>query len=361
MRPLRLASYNVEWFTQLFGNDNRLLTDREWSARYNVTRGDQADSLGIVFTAMDADGVMIIEGPNQGHRRDTVLALENFARFYQLRTSRAVMGFANDSHQEIAFLYDPNRIQARHDPRGGGDRDALGARARAPRFDTSFYFDIDVDAVPELIRFSKPPLELAVEADGQALRLIGVHAKSKAPHGANSPEEEMRIAIDNRRKQLAECVWLRRRVDEHLTAGDSVMVMGDFNDGPGLDEYEALFGHSGIEIVLGQNCAPEMKLHDPNAVLALVRKPAITPTSARFWLDDQKRYFEAMLDYIMISPDLAARKPTWRIWHPLNDPGCLKVPELREALLTASDHFPVSIDIDLARPAPPVPGPAASL
>jgi hypothetical protein len=56
---------------------------------------------------------------------------------------------------------------------------------------------------------------------------------------------------------------------------------------------------------------------------------------------------ETLLDYVMVSPDLTVRDPRWRIWHPFDDPGCYGVPELREALLTASDHFPVTLDIDL--------------
>jgi hypothetical protein len=341
---LRLASYNVEWFTQLFDDRNRLVADREWSARYNVTRMAQAEAIAIVMTAMDADAVMVIEAPNQGSRRDTVVQLEAFARAYDLRTSRAIMGFVSETEQEIALLFDPDRIEAQHDPKGTPD-------GRAPRFDTVLNFDIDVDARPEPIRFSKPPLELAVAADGRRLRLIGVHAKSKKPNGARTPEEVMRVAIDNRRKQLAECVWIRRRVDEHLAAGDSVIVMGDFNDGPGLDEYERLFGHSGVEIVLGLDCDPDEQLFDPHAAMVLGQKLGLQPTTSRFWIDPQKRYFEALLDYIMVSHDLAALAPKWRIWHPLNDPGCFKVAELREALLTASDHFPVTLDLPDPPPA----------
>ena len=83
------------------------------------------------------------------------------------------------------------------------------------------------------MRWSKPPLELKVETrSGTQLRMIGVHAKSKAPYGARDPDEIMRIAIENRRKQLAQCVWLRGRVKEHLDAGDDLIVLGDFNDGP---------------------------------------------------------------------------------------------------------------------------------
>ena len=199
----------------------------------------------------------------------------------------------------------------------------------------------------ELVRFSKPPLELAVTVDGKPLRLIGVHAKSKAPHGQMSEAQFIRISIENRRKQLAECQWLRRRIDSHLDAGDSLIVLGDFNDGPGLDEYEKLFGHSGVEITLGLDAPPDRQLYDPHACMALASRTGIQPTSARFWLAPKKRFFEALLDFIMVSPDLAARRPDWRIWHPFNDPGAMAIPELRDAVLTASDHFPVTIDLTL--------------
>lgn len=56
---------------------------------------------------------------------------------------------------------------------------------------------------------------------------------------------------------------------------------------------------------------------------------------------------QALLDYIMISPDLRALGPSWRIWHPFDDPACYGDENLRAALLTASDHFPVTLDIDL--------------
>lgn len=342
---LRLASYNVEWFNALFDDRGRILEDNEWSSRYQTTRRDQLGALAIVFSAMDADGVMIIEGPDQGTKRSTVRALENFARHFGLRCREAIMGFASETEQEIAFLYDPDRITARHLPLG--EPAPTAGSGGAPRFDTTLRADLDLDGVEEAIRFSKPPLELAVVAHDRHIRLIGVHAKSKAPHGQVTPTEFSRISIENRRKQLAECQWLRRRIDSHLAMQDSLVVMGDFNDGPGLDDYEKLFGHSGVEIAMGLERPPDMRMFDPHACMALAQRTGISPTTARFWLAPQKRYFEALLDFIMVSPDLAATRPDWRIWHPFNDPGVMAVPELRDALLTASDHFPVTIDLTL--------------
>lgn len=69
------------------------------------------------------------------------------------------------------------------------------------------------------------------------------------------------------------------------------------------------------------------------------------PTTSRFWIRPEKRYLQALLDYIMVSDDLRQMSPDWRIWHPLDDPECWADKDLREALVMASDHFPVSIDL----------------
>lgn len=341
-KKLRLATYNVEWFNGLFDDDGELLADNGRSARHKISRAEQLTALGIVFTAMDADGVMIVEAPDTGSRRKTTTALENFARHFDLRTTRALHGFTSETEQEIAFLYDPDRLTASHMPMGEATE-----TQDVPRFDGVFRHDLNVDARPERIRFSKPPLEVAVidQLTGQNLRLIGVHAKSKSPHSARNPAEVSRIAIENRRKQLAQCLWLRARVEEHLAQGDRLVVLGDFNDGPGLDEYEKLFGKSGIEIVIGTDAPLDLQLIEPHAHMILGRKLGIAPTSARFYDTVQKRYFQALLDFILVSPNLEPTAPVWRIWHPLDDPDCWRIPELREALLTASDHFPVTVDL----------------
>ncbi|WP_116130909.1 endonuclease/exonuclease/phosphatase family protein [Tropicimonas sp. IMCC34043] len=343
---MRIATYNVEWMNALFDDDGQPLADDAPSARYGISRGAQLDALGIVFTALDADAILIVEAPDQNRRRSTVAALQALARGFDLRTGTAVVGFANETEQEIALLYDPAAVTARHDPRGTfAGKKGSGA---APRFDGTFLIDLDIDATPDLVKFSKPPLELAMAGPGgREFRMIGVHVKSKAPYGAATPDEIMRRSIANRRKQLAQCIWLRQRVDEHLAAGDPLIVLGDFNDGPGLDEYERLFGRSGIEVVLGSDRPISERLYDPNAHVAHLGPGVARPTTARFYNAASKCYLTALLDYIMVSPGLMARRPAWRVWHPFDDPAIYKVPELREALLTASDHFPVTLDIEL--------------
>ncbi|MFC3060214.1 endonuclease/exonuclease/phosphatase family protein [Paenirhodobacter populi] len=336
---MRIATYNVEWFNALFDRRGRLLDDDEGSARYQITRAQQLGALGIVFTAVDADLFLVVEAPDDADDHRTVDQLERFAARFGLRQRRALLGYANDSQQEIALLYDPDVVTAVHDPDPG--------TPDCPRFDRRLSIDLDIDDRMDTVIFSKPPLEARITAAGRELRLIGVHIKSKAPHGAADPAALVRVAIENRRKQLAQCIWLRRRIEQRLDAGDSFVVLGDFNDGPGLDEYERLFGRSGLDIVVGEGLPPERRLRDPHVRLSRDHPLAAQPASARFWRGDLHQYFSAMLDYILLSPDLCAAAPVWRIWHPFDDPACYRVPELREALLQASDHFPVSLDIAL--------------
>ena len=171
-----------------------------------------------------------------------------------------------------------------------------------------------------------------------------MHAKSKAPYGARNDAEAIRISIENRRKQLAQCIWLRQRVDAHLAAGEDLIVLGDFNDGPGLDEYEKLFGRSGVEIVLGEDDA--LRLFDPHARIALGQRIGAMPSTSRFKHRDGP-YLNALLDYVMVSANLRDMGPHWQIWHPFDHPECYDNVPLREALLQASDHFPVVIDLAL--------------
>lgn len=322
----RLTTWNIEWANALFDDAGRLLNDDGPSARYQTTRAEQIAGITQVLRALDADAIMVIEAPDTGSKRSTVIALETLAAHAGLRARAAVTGFVSGTEQEIGFLYDPDRVSALHRP--GGD-------AAFPQFDGHFLTEFGA------VMHSKPPLELQLTVGARQMHLIGVHAKSKAPYGAADAADATRIARENRMKQLAQCRWIRGRVDTLLKGQADVIVLGDFNDGPGLDTYEAEFGQSGVEVVLGTN---DTALRDPHAQMALSRRLGIMPTSARFWLAPEKRYFEALLDFIMISNGLNSLSPHWNIWHPFNDPACA---HLRDALLAASDHFPVTLDLEL--------------
>lgn len=353
---LRIAAYNVEWFAGLFDEDDQLVLDDSWSARHGVVKRRQAEAVAEVVSAVDADVMLIVEAPNDGRHQSCVTALERFADRFDLRQSKAMIGFSNGTTQELALIYDPARVSVRHDPRGAkwapprsGRRlrlEKLGLLARAPRFDGVLPLDIDEDGLVDLHQFSKPPVEAEVSIGDHILRLIGVHAKSKAPHGAKDDEDAVRLQIANRRKQLAQCEWIRRRVDQHLDEDQHVIVLGDFNDGPGIDRYERLFGRSGVEVAMGDISNPDRLLRNPYVRARLHPDFGWWPATARFYNRRTKGYLNALIDFIMLSPRLAAKaKASWRIWHPFDDDRCFKDEEMKQALLDGSDHYPVSVDL----------------
>lgn len=124
---MRLATWNVAWFDRLFDDAGRPQRDSADSARHGITRARQLDGISKVLRVLDADGIVVVEAPDTGGRRNGVRALETLATEINLRARSALIGFPSHTQQEIAFLYDPDRLTARHDP-----RESL----RAPRFDT---------------------------------------------------------------------------------------------------------------------------------------------------------------------------------------------------------------------------------
>ena len=179
--------------------------------------------------------------------------------------------------------------------------------------------------------------------DGRRITLIGAHLKSKAPHGARSKDEAMLISIANRRKQLAQALWIRGRVDQVLDNGAEVIVLGDLNDGPGLDDYEELFARSSVEIIMGQSQGPEKQLFDPHA-MQMIEKTHADPFSARFYPARDGVPLDALLDYILMGPSFGKQANNWRIWNPHTDPKLRANSALQQALITASDPFPITFD-----------------
>jgi hypothetical protein len=139
-RRLRLATYNVDWFTELFDEDGAFLNNDSLSVRHDISKAQQFAAIGAVLAALDADAVMIIEGPDQSETRSAALALENFAAHFKLRACRALVGFTSNTRQEIVLIYDPEVMSVRHDPMGDADKSSA-----APRFDFEYLYDLNGD------------------------------------------------------------------------------------------------------------------------------------------------------------------------------------------------------------------------
>lgn len=330
---LRLMSYNIEWFDKAFDPDNAMLDTADARRKF--------DGVATVLQTIDPDLVGITEGPNTTTttgNRDTVAALEGFAAARGLRQRKALLGFPSAGRQEIALLYDPDKLTAVHAPGG-----QAGSRSR-PRFDETFQIDSDADGIREIYRHYRPPLEAKVtRADGGAeFWVMVVHAKSKGIFSAMDRVHFDRTSERNRRKLFAECSSIRARVEEWLDADRAVVVMGDINDGPGFDYYEGRFGRSAVELIMGD-------LYFPDRILRNHVGPPVfgrygwEPSTARFTDNYTGDLVNALIDHVMASRHLTPHgDPAARVWNPhqLDEANAI-----RRALNDASDHFPVTLDI----------------
>jgi endonuclease/exonuclease/phosphatase family metal-dependent hydrolase len=331
---LRICSYNIEWFNRLFDADNSLKTGVQEQARLEAIKN--------VLSALQPDFVGIVEAPNStaDGQQSTVAKLENFAQYAGLPVSRAVMGYISGGTQEIGALFNPNKLTATHSPGGQANL------KRNPPFDGEFFFDTDDDRIKEVYKHYRPPLELLVRVNqsGEEFNVIVVHTKSKGIFNSTDMLHWERESRRNRLKLYAECVWIRRHVEELLAGNKDVVVMGDINDGPGMDYYELTYGRSAVELIMGDIFEPDLVLR------SYIGKPKWTskgwkPSSARFKDTITETYVNVLIDHIVVSAGLAvAQNSPHKIWNPFEDDDARA---LRDDLLKASDHFPVTLDLEL--------------
>jgi len=208
-----------------------------------------------------------------------------------------------------------------------------------------FQYDTDGDRIEEIYKFYRPPLEVELEEiqTGKKFYIILAHAKSKGIFSTVDMVHWEKENERNRRKLYAECRWIRNRVEKWLKQNRNVIVMGDINDGPGMDYYEAKFGRSAIEIIMGDIFEPDKILRN------YCGKPkwgdyGWEPSTTRFKDRFTESNVNAIIDHIMMSKDINYIDGSHKIWNPyiLNEANNIK-----QSLLDASDHFPVCIEFTL--------------
>ena len=331
---VQLCSYNIEWFDHLFNKDNSLKASAEATARCRA--------ISTVLQATNADLIGIVEAPNSTSTgsQSTVTKLEAFASAYGLRTSKAKTGFISGGSQEIAVLYDPAILTVSHAPGGSSTSKSN------PKFDGEFFYDTDDDRIREVYKHHRPPLEakVKVKASGNEFRLIVAHTKSKGIFSSVDMIHLERESRRNRLKIFAECQWIRNRVDEWLDKSFSVVVMGDINDGPLMDEYEMRYGRSGVEVIMGSIFEPDRLLRN------LAGRPkwgqyGWTPSTVRFKDRITESNINVLIDHILISAGLkTSGAAPYQIWNPYEND---KAKPHKDPLLAASDHFPVTLKLNV--------------
>ncbi|TKJ44026.1 hypothetical protein CEE36_02595 [candidate division TA06 bacterium B3_TA06] len=340
MHKLKLCSYNIKWMAHLFKKKGvEPLTGSSEEA-------ERSKAIAYVIKAVDPDILGICEAPNSPQH------LENWVREFLSDAGYNVVmaeeGFLSRGQQELAVLYKSEKVHVGVAHERNAKRDPFNGR---------FEFDTDDDRIEEIHRFYRPPLEaLITTPDGnrELAMLMVTHTKSKGIFNAVDLLTYERSSRRNRLKLLAQCSWIRKRVDQWMNEdGCQVIVMGDFNDGPEMDYDERRLCKSAVEIVMGSIWEPSGVLQNavekPGWRWSRNRKKAgWMPASACFKDRFTEDYVNVLIDHVLFSQGIKISEPgCGRVWNPYQNEKEIGDKKLREALDKASDHYPVSVEVEI--------------
>ena len=202
--------------------------------------------------------------------------------------------------------------------------------------------DIDNDGIKEVCEFERKPLEGLFHIKGTDITfmVILVATKSKGVFSVNDLIHHQYLALANRKRLLAQSGKIRSRVDILMDENPNlpIIVMGDFNDEPGMDSYERMLGASSIETVMGSIYKPKNILHNTLWHLSEKRKKDLWTTEYPDLIVQNIALHKAWLDHIFISQNLLDDESSSKLKY-VQDSGDIVKKDADSKL--ASDHYPV--------------------
>ncbi|MDH5381571.1 MAG: hypothetical protein OEW75_12000, partial [Cyclobacteriaceae bacterium] len=288
---LTIAVYNVEWMKRLFNADGTVITTGE--------EGERSTMLANVVREINPDIIGIVEGPDTtvSGTKSAAAQVEAWAAYHGLgATYKGVHGFPSGGQQELCALYKSDKVTLKHKPE---NRDS-----KHP-FNDPFLVDTTDTLVKEQYKHYRPPLELSIEdaANGNEIgRVIVAHTKSKGIFDMVDMARFEQLSERNRKKLYAECISIRERCDQWLDNKIDlpVFVMGDINDGAGMDYYERRHMRSAVEILLGDIWEPEKALKHVLSKPKL-KKYGWEPSTSRYKDRLTGDNFNVLIDHILVS------------------------------------------------------------
>ena len=301
MPTIRVASANLEWMNFWFTNDSDPVDWKPTFVQDSQTNNTAktAKRAAAMIKAINPDILGIEEGPS----RDGELAL--FIKDYlaDAQGNPLYNFFLSDSGgaQRVALLYKPGAVTSA----------SLAPHPTITNLIDPWDADVDGDMLLEHdYHFTRNPLVVDVTLGAHALQIIVLHTKSSfVNNGAelwNNPATQQQYvvaALKARRRNGTEGMRLREYLDAKLGAAPNVaiMVLGDLNDGPGLDYFEKKYlAHNVTDIILGSAYAPETELvHAQHDVAAADRFTAVFDDFV-----ENVTNKKLLLDHVMLSPGL---------------------------------------------------------
>lgn len=321
MPEYKIMSYNIEHMNKMFTSDHKI----------KESKLEKAKSIAKVIKEVDPDILGICEAAN--HPDEHKYFIDNFLPDSGYRIAHGVSRGIQDL---VIYYRDPFSVVSI-------DKDI--------DYYSPWDEDINNDGMKEHLLWDRKPLEVEfkIGSNYPHLLIILVHTKSKGIFSVVDFHEFQKIAQANRARLIGQAQKLRARLETFLDTYDPypVIVMGDMNDGPGLDPYERTLGKSFVETLMGSVYHPNRIFHN-----------------ALYWMAEESRETKKEL-YTAEFPDPIVNHPfgyKHRVWidHILVspvmlDPACpVRYVEKSGQIIKkdriskkASDHFAVWCKIEV--------------
>ncbi len=328
---LKIGVYNVEWMRKLFNADG--------TPKNTGDAHKRSQQLAAVIKKLELDFLGIVEGPDTlaDQSKTASQQLDAWVQAYGLNPHyKGVHGTPSRGQQELCAIYDSSKIKVDFTP----------TQSSKNQFDQPFLVDTTDKLIKEQYVHFRPPLELTIKDlnDQELSKVIVAHTKSKGIFTAVDYAKFEQISARDRMRLFAECMSIRMKCDEYLEDGSNVIVMGDINDGAGMDFYENRFSKSAVELILGDVWQRE---HILSSVLP---KPKWTskgwkPSSSDFVDRITEDRVQVLIDHIMVSKDISPSEG--KVWNPAENPNDAAIQEVANELRKAADHYPITATIDI--------------
>ena len=346
MPTVTICSLNVEWMNDWFTAD----ADPTVAFKPTFTRDGHTSTTAEVSTrtsglirALDADVLAIEEGPSRP--AELALFIKDFLS--DANGQPLYEFFLSDSgaQQKLGLLYKTGSV----------DSARLAPHSEISGLIDAWQADVDGDAVLDEYEFTRTPLVVDLSFGGRALRVIVMHTKSNFINQGKqlwddpaTRQQYVIAALKNRRRISTEGMRVRTFLDATLTENRqaNLIVLGDLNDGPGLDYFEELYlSHNVTDILIGSAFQPEwLFAHAQHDVPADERYTAVFED---FVTAEKDKH--VLLDHILLSPGLkrgGLKKvaTSGRVRHAEYDAQVVNNGTNRED--RPSDHRPVSVQLE---------------
>ena len=313
----RITSYNIENMRQLF-RKNRFIDEKR----------QQGDAAAITLAQTVPHIAGIVEASDRRGDHDFFLS-HGALQPLQMKIAKSAH---RRGRQDLLFYYrEPFEAVSVDETYG---------------FYNDWIEDIDNDSIKEQLSFERRPLEVVFEntRTGKQLFIILVSFKSKGVFSTTDIHQYEHLALANRKKLYGQAKKVRERVDILLkdTPDLPLIVMGDFNDEPGLDHFERIIGASAVETITGNIHYPRRILH--NTLWHYTeenRDKELWTTEYPDRIVTNFSMHRAWLDHIFVSPGMLLEGADFKyIMHSGT------IAERTDAAKLASDHFPIFCDIE---------------